>query len=40
MSFPGGGVFQGGDFQSGDWWDFKVSPSIGGVSGSGIGGFW
>lgn len=48
IGFPGGGVFQGGDFQSLDWWDFKASTGIGGVSssgigevsGSGIGGYW
>ena len=35
----GGGVFQGRDFQGGDWWDFKISPVIGGILSSGIGRF-
>jgi hypothetical protein len=34
------GFLEGRDFQAGDWWDFKTSPQIDGISSSGIGGFW
>ena len=33
------GFLEGRDFQAGDWWDFKTSPQIDGISSSGIGGF-